>query len=303
MNALWLAAALLAAEPDQSQYTPAGDEGPTVRASTAQQRTTTKQTRSQQAHELRTRVRAALRAQATTEGAEQRESVQELLAVYQVLIDDKTFTKDERSRWGRRMQFRLNKVADELASELAQAKTTPKDAQPQNQVAQSVTPPTNYEALLQQQLGAIGQGLGQAIGQAQPAEALIETIKSTIAPDTWDDVGGPGVIRMFPKVGALFQQIGGIGNNNNFGVNAGVAVQPNGFGGLGGGFGGGTADDNGEALVELIQAVIKPDHWDVNGGPGAIYYWRNQRALVIRATDDVHGSAGDVLQQVRRVGN
>ncbi|KKL21876.1 hypothetical protein LCGC14_2441080, partial [marine sediment metagenome] len=41
-----------------------------------------------------------------------------------------------------------------------------------------------------------------------------------------------------------------------------------------GAFGGGAWADNdhGEALVELIQQVISPATWDVNGGPGAIYY-------------------------------
>ena len=47
----------------------------------------------------------------------------------------------------------------------------------------------------------------------------------------------------------------------------------------------------------------RPGNLDVNGGPGSIYYWRNQHVLVIRATDDVHGFVGDVIDQLQRAGN
>lgn len=40
-------------------------------------------------------------------------------------------------------------------------------------------------------------------------------------------------------------------------------------------------NDAGPELVELIQKTISPAHWNVNGGPGSIYYWRPGRALVI----------------------
>ena len=61
-------------------------------------------------------------------------------------------------------------------------------------------------------------------------------------------------------------------------------------------------DDYGPELVELIQATIAPATWDVNGGPGVIYYWRNQRALVVSASDDVHDDVADVLEQLQRAG-
>jgi len=61
-------------------------------------------------------------------------------------------------------------------------------------------------------------------------------------------------------------------------------------------------DDDGPALVDLIQRTIAPTTWDVNGGPGVIYYWRNQRALVISASDDVHEEVGDLLEQLQRAG-
>ena len=67
--------------------------------------------------------------------------------------------------------------------------------------------------------------------------------------------------------------------------------------------GGNNADDDyGPELVDLIQQTIAPATWDVNGGPGVIYYWRNQRALVISASDDVHEEVGDLLEQLQRAG-
>ncbi len=60
--------------------------------------------------------------------------------------------------------------------------------------------------------------------------------------------------------------------------------------------------DHGELLVELIQTVIRPETWDINGGTGTIYYWYPGRALVIRQMDEVHEDIADVLGQLRRAG-
>ena len=81
---------------------------------------------------------------------------------------------------------------------------------------------------------------------------------------------------------------------------------PGGFGGgigNGGAFGGAQGtDDYGEDLVELIQQTIVPSSWDVNGGPGSIYYWRPGRALVISASGEVHDQIADVLGQLEKAG-
>lgn len=60
--------------------------------------------------------------------------------------------------------------------------------------------------------------------------------------------------------------------------------------------------DYGPQLVELIQRVIRPESWDVNGGPGSIYYWYPGRALVIRQTQEVHEDIGGAVEQLRRAG-
>lgn len=91
------------------------------------------------------------------------------------------------------------------------------------------------------------------------------------------------------------------------GMGAGMAMQP-GMGGNAWGRGGGGLlgqdrnDDNGEQLVDLIQTTIRPGSWDRNGGPGTIYYWRNQRAIVVRQMGDVHDDIGNLLQQMNRLG-
>lgn len=115
--------------------------------------------------------------------------------------------------------------------------------------------------------------------------------------------GGPADVDL-PENAVLAQMRGAGGFGGGFG--------PGGFGGgfgpggVAGGFGlGGNMladDDHGQALVDLIQKTISPASWDINGGRGSIYYWRPGRAIVVRATDEVHGQLGDVLRQIERAG-
>lgn len=113
------------------------------------------------------------------------------------------------------------------------------------------------------------------------------------------DPEAPETVRL-PAVGqGVLAQWGGVGRQGGL---------PGGFGGpMVGGFGqpfGGPAanDDYGEDLVELIQRTIAPHTWDVNGGPGSIYYWRPGRAIVVRQMGEVHDQIGDVLEQLGRMG-
>jgi hypothetical protein len=66
--------------------------------------------------------------------------------------------------------------------------------------------------------------------------------------------------------------------------------------------GGASALDNGQQLVELIQEVISPDIWDVNGGPAVIRYYAPLKVLVVTAPGDVHGDVGAVLDGLRQAG-
>jgi len=62
-------------------------------------------------------------------------------------------------------------------------------------------------------------------------------------------------------------------------------------------------DDDGPELVDLIQAVISPDFWDVNGGPGAIVYFPSLHVMVVRATTQTHYEVAALLDALRRAGN
>ena len=56
----------------------------------------------------------------------------------------------------------------------------------------------------------------------------------------------------------------------------------------------------GQQLVELIQATVAPDSWDVRGGPGTIVYFGPTRSLVARQTLEVHEELGPVLGGLRK---
>lgn len=69
------------------------------------------------------------------------------------------------------------------------------------------------------------------------------------------------------------------------------------------GSGGGAAvADYGTALIDLIERTIEPDFWDVNGGPGSMFYYQPLHALVVRATAEVHRELGGAIGGLRAAG-
>lgn len=60
--------------------------------------------------------------------------------------------------------------------------------------------------------------------------------------------------------------------------------------------------DYGRSLVELIERTINPAFWDTNGGPGTIVYYAPLQCLVVRATSEVHGRVGGVVEDLRAAG-
>lgn len=69
------------------------------------------------------------------------------------------------------------------------------------------------------------------------------------------------------------------------------------------GAGGGAAvADYGPALIDLIQRTIEPNFWDVQGGPGTIFYYQPLHALVVRATAEVHREIGGAIGGLRAAG-
>lgn len=54
-----------------------------------------------------------------------------------------------------------------------------------------------------------------------------------------------------------------------------------------------------QKLIDLIQATVRPETWDVNGGRGSIVYFANGHGLVVLAPEDVHDDLGGLLRQLR----
>jgi hypothetical protein len=61
---------------------------------------------------------------------------------------------------------------------------------------------------------------------------------------------------------------------------------------------GATAADYGPDLVELIQATISPESWNINGGINAVVYYAPLRVLVVSAPSEIHEQVGGVLRQL-----
>ena len=61
----------------------------------------------------------------------------------------------------------------------------------------------------------------------------------------------------------------------------------------------GQATDFGPELVALIEQIISPATWDINGGKGAVVYFSPLRVLVVSAPSEVHEPVGDLLGQLR----
>lgn len=55
-------------------------------------------------------------------------------------------------------------------------------------------------------------------------------------------------------------------------------------------------------LIDLIEATIHPEVWDVQGGPCRIRYFPNGQGIVVRATQEVHEDLGRLLRQLRAAG-
>jgi hypothetical protein len=84
-------------------------------------------------------------------------------------------------------------------------------------------------------------------------------------------------------------------------VAGGYAVGDSGTGGSTPlGAAGGAGQDDSDELIELIRRTIRPESWDVNGGPGTIMYYRPALALVISQTEEVHWLIGGLSGALRQ---
>ncbi|MDW8078457.1 MAG: hypothetical protein RMJ16_06165 [Thermoguttaceae bacterium] len=86
---------------------------------------------------------------------------------------------------------------------------------------------------------------------------------------------------------------GSIGANSSAGGEKSTDLLPLG--------GGASPDWYAEKLIELIETVVRPETWEVNGGRGRIFYWPPGQALIIRQTEEVHREVGTLLELLRRI--
>ena len=108
--------------------------------------------------------------------------------------------------------------------------------------------------------------------------------KKSSKPATVADKGGDRVLaQQVPPAGA------GGAQRNAAGQGAAVAVAPNVAA---------RPTDFGPELVELIEAVVSPATWRINGGNGVVVYYSPLHVLVVSAPDDVHAQVGGALQQL-----
>jgi len=54
-----------------------------------------------------------------------------------------------------------------------------------------------------------------------------------------------------------------------------------------------------QKLIDLIQATVRTEIWEVNGGRASIVYFANGHGLVVLAPEDVHDDLGGLLRQLR----
>jgi hypothetical protein len=146
------------------------------------------------------------------------------------------------------------------------------------------------------------RGLGPAVRESLRVKVrgrlarLADQISKRVARERREAKPEPRPTLSVPPGKDHLAQIGGFG-----GGLAGAGIGGPAAAGTGAAAWGGLPADNGEQLVDLIRRTIAPSTWDVNGGPGTIYYWRPGRALVIRQTSEVHEDVADLLQQLERM--
>jgi hypothetical protein len=221
------------------------------------------------ASQLRADVRSALRRAAADKGDES--AIRELVRLYPVLVGDSKLAKGERDELRGTVRNRLAKISEQLTRDAR------KGGKSRPAVVASLDIPAGSDVLAQQ-VGPvdIGRGLGVLDFGAAPGmtKPLAELIRTTIAPDLWDD-----------NVGILAQQVGL--NRGQLGMAAAQNGQR-------------PDVDFGNDLVELIQHTIAPDTWEANGGNGTIMYFSPMRVLVVRQTGEVHDGLIGLVNGLRQ---
>jgi hypothetical protein len=222
--------------------------------------------------EMRTAVSNAMRATATAKDPAARDlAIRKLILIMLELEQDQNLAHDDRVELRTLVHSRLTSLEKTLRAEAERdKKETPATNKPAAQPVAQQPPLTNVKApaAVAANPQTVGDAKTQAVGQTTQVLGQMVNVQGA----------NRGLGAANPAMGARNQVIGGLGGPN-------VGQQQ---------------ADSGPDLVNLIQTVIAPRTWDVNGGPGSVVYYRNLQALVIRAPSEVHGQVGDALGQLRK---
>jgi hypothetical protein len=173
------------------------------------------------------------------------------------------------------------------------------------------TEPTAWEPFLDLDRGIPGAAddtTEPAVEYDYDVDSMSDLIQSTIAPQTWDTVGGPGSISFFPytldfvfaqthdvhqQVEALFDRLRRMPSElgTRHGARPATVHRY-------------TSDDPGGAdfdtLIDLITSTVGTVTWDDVGGPGSIEADPPRVALVVSQTTEMHDSVSRLLTLLRR---
>jgi len=150
------------------------------------------------------------------------EAVPELVKVYRLLEQDKTLTSSERAELRFKTRARLLALGDKIVSDARRERNRERQAEaaakrgvwiPLEAPPPSSGRPSDYaRGSTTGSAAASGTGFGSGGAAAFAAagglgqdggEALVELIRSTIAPESWDTAGGPGTIVYYRQWQAL----------------------------------------------------------------------------------------------------
>jgi hypothetical protein len=242
----------------------------------------TPQSRPCSAFEIRHVIDGTLAAETAATTSEQRvAALRDMIALSQEIAAHPSLGKHAAASLCGRLAARLKRAARELA---ADAENDAAKSDTAKNVA--TVKPLDKGDVIAQRIGGAPLAAGRVV---DGGEALADAIQDTVAPPSWERNGGPGVIALF-----------GGGAHGGNGLLAQVPPRRNNAGALGGPAPLALSADASGELIDLIQQVIAPQSWDVNGGPGAAIFFAPKNALVIRQTGEVQEALVDVVGQLRR---
>ncbi|MCR4412352.1 MAG: VIT domain-containing protein, partial [Thermoguttaceae bacterium] len=171
-----------------------------------------------------------------------------------------------------------------------------------------VTPAAEGPASDAAAFGAGGAAMGPSAGALADFDSVIELITTTIRPNTWDNVGGPGSIAVFQptldfvvsatdevhdEIAALLDRLRRLRPDPEMLKDFRPAeVRADGLQGR-------DLFDF-DSLIGIITRIVDPTTWDEVGGPASIAVDEVRAALILAQTEETHDKVLSLLTLLRR---